>query len=80
MTLKTTKQEYRARWVSPATLAAELQLSRATIWRMIKSGQLPPPVRLSARVLRWDWQEVESFIAARSGRQAQARHKPWGPS
>ncbi len=34
-------------------LAAMLSISKATVWRWVREGLLPKPVRISARCSRW---------------------------
>jgi predicted DNA-binding transcriptional regulator AlpA len=43
------KQFYR-----PADVKKRYGISHATVFRWIKSGKLPAPQRLSARVIGWD--------------------------
>ena len=43
-------------------LAALTGLSRTTIWRKIRSGELPPPRKLD-RSLRWSKAELDAFLA-----------------
>lgn len=52
--------------ISEKQLAAHLQINRATIWRNIKSGNLPKPLRITVRKNRWVLEEVEAFIIARN--------------
>lgn len=39
------------------------QLSKATLYRMMKSGTFPRPVRLGVRAVGWIQTEIESWIA-----------------
>jgi predicted DNA-binding transcriptional regulator AlpA len=43
--------------------------SPATIWRWVKAGAFPQPVRLSDRVTAWDSAQVDAFIATRRAAQ-----------
>ena len=48
----------------PEVLAA-VGISRTTLWRRIKSGEFPPPVRLggaSAKIIGWRRADVERWI------------------
>lgn len=47
-------------WANDKQIAAYFSVSRATIWRWVRDGHLPPPTRLSAGVTRWRWAEVEA--------------------
>ncbi|RYF23171.1 MAG: AlpA family phage regulatory protein [Oxalobacteraceae bacterium] len=40
--------------------------SAATLWRNIKSGKFPAPVRLSARVIGWRVEDIRAWVALRS--------------
>ena len=40
-----------------------LGISRATLYRMIRQGKFPRPVKLSADSSRWPSQEVEDYMA-----------------
>lgn len=39
--------------------------SAATLWRKVKNGTFPPPVKLSNRVTAWRVEDVRSWMAAR---------------
>ena len=44
-------------------------LSRTTIWRRVKSGDLPPPIRLGgpgSRAVGWRRTAVEDWVRSRS--------------
>jgi predicted DNA-binding transcriptional regulator AlpA len=41
------------------------QLSRASVYRSIKAGKLPPPHKLTPRTSRWDLFEVRAFLDRR---------------
>jgi prophage regulatory protein len=40
-------------------------LSRTTVYRLIRRGQFPRPIRLTARTTGWLQSEIEDWIAAR---------------
>ncbi len=39
-------------------------ISRATIYRYVDSGRLPPPVKLSTRCVAWRASEITAWMAA----------------
>jgi prophage regulatory protein len=39
-------------------------VSRATIYRYVDSGRLPPPVKLSTRCIAWRASEITAWMAA----------------
>lgn len=43
-----------------------LPVSAATIWRWVREGNFPKPIRLGASVTVWDLAEVDQFIARRA--------------
>ena len=45
-------------------------LSRATIWRKIRSGDIPAPVRLGPQSIGWIEREVNEWIAVRASARA----------
>ena len=40
-------------------------LSRTTIYRLMRLGQFPIPIKISPRAVRWPQREIENWIAAR---------------
>jgi predicted DNA-binding transcriptional regulator AlpA len=45
-------------------LVRTIGVSRATIYRYIDSGRLPPPVKLSTRCTAWRASEITAWIAS----------------
>jgi len=43
-------------------LAAYVSLSRAMVWRMVSTGDLPKPIKLPGRVTRWRREDVDRAI------------------
>lgn len=50
-------------------LRAMTNLSLATIYRLIKRGEFPRPIRLSDQAVGWDIQDVHAWIDARKALQ-----------
>ena len=46
------------KWVSDKTLAEYYEVSRATIWRWVKIGKLPPPEKIGENCTRWDFEKI----------------------
>lgn len=40
--------------------------SKSTLWRRVKAGEFPAPVRLSAGITAWRAEEVRRWIAAKA--------------
>ena len=47
-------------------LADLLSVSKQTIWRLSKSGELPPKVKISGRAVGWTWGSIREFIEERT--------------
>lgn len=39
-------------------------LSRSAIYRLMRAGQFPTPIRIGQRAVRWQKSELEGFLAA----------------
>ena len=42
--------------------------SKSTIWRMVQAGTLPPPEKLSERLVAWNVGKLRASMAARSAK------------
>jgi prophage regulatory protein len=51
----------------------ETTLSRTTLWRLIRAGSFPTPVRLSPGRVGWRAEDVEAFIRSREAQTTEAR-------
>jgi|GEM_PF-2789269 len=49
----------------PARAAQMLGVSKATVYRLVKAGQLPPPIRISAQATGWPEHVILDYIATR---------------
>ncbi|HEX7687954.1 MAG TPA: AlpA family phage regulatory protein [Burkholderiaceae bacterium] len=43
-----------------------IPVSPATLWRWVREGNFPKPVRLSSRITAWRVEDVERWIASRT--------------
>jgi prophage regulatory protein len=41
-------------------------IGRTTLWRKVKAGEFPAPVRLSANVVAWRVEDVRAWINSRA--------------
>lgn len=48
-----------------AEVEAKIGFKRAFIYKLMKLGKFPKPVRTSTRAVRWDSIEIDQWIAAR---------------
>jgi prophage regulatory protein len=46
-------------------LSNVLPFSSATLWRLVKSGAFPAPVRLADRITAWRVEDVRAWMQAR---------------
>lgn len=51
----------QATYIDDRALAARYAVSRATVWRWVKTERLPKPIRLSPGCTRWRLSEVEDW-------------------
>lgn len=40
--------------------------SKSTLWRLVKAGEFPAPVKLSTGITAWKAEEVRSWISGRT--------------
>lgn len=43
-------------------VAAMLDVSARTVWRLVEQGRLPAPQRLTGNTVRWAVEDVEDFL------------------
>jgi predicted DNA-binding transcriptional regulator AlpA len=48
-------------------LRNRLKLSHSTIWRLLRAGQFPSPVRVSQRLKAWRLVDIERWLTTRAG-------------
>ena len=39
----------------------ELGISRTTIWRLVKAGAFPPPLRITSKAIAWRRSDIEAW-------------------
>jgi len=44
-----------------AEVSSELRLGKSTVWRLVRAGALPKPIRIGGST-RWIQSEIEEFI------------------
>ena len=52
--------------IRPNELAEILSVSKQTLWRLSKSGELPPKVKISGRAVGWTMQSIREFLEERT--------------
>lgn len=53
------------RVIRPKAAAETLGISRATLYRLVRAGALPPPLRISAGCSGWPEHVIADYIEAR---------------
>lgn len=51
--------------VCPKQAAAMLAVSVTTLWRLRRTGEFPPPIRLSARRIGWRVSAIQEYLVRR---------------
>ncbi len=51
-------------FLSADALAKRLAISKRSVFRLVACGKLPQPIRLSNRLVRWDWEAVQKQISS----------------
>ncbi len=67
MTTKTLPRENATQvhlLLSIEEVAAHFGVDRVTIWRMVRDGKFPPPLRFGRRLVRWSAARLNEFIEA----------------
>lgn len=55
-------------YLSDTAIAQRFQVSRATVWRWIRSAAFPKPIKLSVGCTRWRLADIEAWEATRNTR------------
>ena len=50
------------RFIRVRQVIERLAISRTTLWRLIKKGEFPPPVKISKYASAWVDTDVEAYI------------------
>ena len=59
-------------FVRLATILPVLGFSATTLWRRVKRGTFPQPIKLSERVTAWRAEDVHAWMAAQGNSQQAA--------
>ena len=54
-------------FITDSFLAERYSVHRVTIWRWVREGKFPSPIKLTAGCSRWRMSDVESHEAEREG-------------
>ena len=50
------------RLLTVSDVARALAVSTRTVWRLVSTGELPPPQRIGKRLRRWKSTDIENYI------------------
>ncbi len=53
----------RESYLKPSEVAEKVRISRSSLFRWVREGRFPAPIKLGKRVL-WAESEVETFLSA----------------
>ena len=56
---------YEERLLRRQEVEVKTGLARSTIYRLMRAGEFPEPLKLGPRAVRWRATEIESWIAER---------------
>jgi len=62
---RTAPRLFPSKYLTDNAVADRLQVSRDTIWRWVRAGSFPPPIKLADNVTRWRVSDVEMWEAER---------------
>lgn len=54
------------RFIRPKNLAEELGISMPSLWRWVKAGKMPKPVKLSPRVAAFSTEEINQWLEGKN--------------
>ena len=60
------------RLLTRAEVEAKTRLSTTTLYRMMRAGQFPSPVRVGMRAVRWKSSEIDEYLESRPRAQGDA--------
>lgn len=52
------------KFLSDKYLAARYEVARATVWRWVREGKFPAPVKIGSNCTRWRLADVEAWESA----------------
>lgn len=58
------KKVHQGLYVSDRKIALRYGVTRGTIWRWVRQGNFPKPIRLSRGCVRWSISRIEDYEAS----------------
>ncbi|HRQ74696.1 MAG TPA: helix-turn-helix domain-containing protein [Phycisphaerales bacterium] len=59
--------------LSARRVADLLGVHPRSVWRMAQTGEIPPPIRLSERLVRWRLSDLREYLDQKSADAMEAR-------
>jgi prophage regulatory protein len=56
-------------YIRAQEFAAMLAVHRTTLWRWVRDGHLPRPVKLGPNTVAWESTQIDAWLAAREAAQ-----------
>jgi excisionase family DNA binding protein len=56
--------------LTPREVARMLHISVKTLYRLVRAGTVPPPIRLTTRTARWRLEDIARFLRQPRGESA----------
>lgn len=50
--------------LSSKQVARRLSVSVRTVWRLLRNGALPQPIRYTRKLVRWRTKDIDGFVAS----------------
>ena len=63
------------RFLTRAEVEHRTGLGRSSIYRLMRSGAFPEPIRVSERAVRWSAREIEAWAASRPRSHGDGIHR-----
>lgn len=64
---KANTQQWNYSYLRQKELLRDLPFSAATLWRKVRNGTFPHPVKLSSRITAWDRSQVIAWMESKGG-------------
>lgn len=65
------------RFLSSQQVCAKLAIGKRTLWRLVSLGRVPQPIRLSRKLVRWTFADVEAAMKAMDTARQPKAHKAY---
>ena len=63
----------RDRLLTRTEVESRVGLTKTTIYRLMRGGRFPEPLKISTRAVRWSASEIEAWLASRPRASGEAQ-------